>query len=391
MKRHWLRQLVILAVLALMAAACGGDGDTTDDAEPSAEPTPAEEAEDEQAPETEDEAEPVATEDEGAGTEEAAAPDPVETVTLPVVQSVDSLTFLPVYAALTQGFYAEEGIELEITLGGVGGREMQALIGEEVDVALSAGTELVKVAAQGRDVLAIQAMGQESAFAAMIHPDVAEEVGFDDSWSLEQRLEVLDGRVVGISSPGALSDTIARYWIQQAGLSPDADVQIVATGPPTGGVAALQQGDVDILMSWSPFAEQIQAEGIGELFIDARRGEDPSLSPWLEQVIVTRGDFAAENADVLSRLVRATTRGNAWILESDVETIVDMLGDVEAFQALDRDVLTPAVEAMKDSFSPDGATHPEQLENIARVLMEGGVISQGITPEDHIDNSFLQG
>lgn len=369
------RLLALLAALALLSSACGAGDDAAGGGE---QQTQAEEPPSEAADETEP-----------TGTEPTDSEAP-ETVTLPVVQSVDSLTFLPVYAALTQGFYEEEGLDVQITLGGVGGREVQALLGGEVDVAFSAGTELAKVASQGRDAIAVQAMGNQSAFAAMIRPEIAQEEGLDDSWTLEQRLELLEGRTVGISSPGALSDTIARYWIEQAGLS-EADVQIVATGPPAGGLAALQQGAVDILMSWSPFAEQIEAQGIGEVWIDARRGADPSLSPWLEQTIVTTPQFAQENPDVVRRLVQATTRGNQWVLESEVSDIVDMVLSLEQFAALDPAVVTPAVEVMQQSFTADGTVEPAQLENIERVLTVGGVISSDISVEEHFDNSYLEG
>ena len=374
----------LLALMVLLLAACGGADEAPEDDGAAAEDAPAVETE---APE-----EPAVTEpmESPAETETGDAQGEVEQVTLPVVQSVDSLTFLPVYAALTQGFYDEAGIELEITLGGVGGREIQALLGGEVDIAFSAGTELVKVAAQGRDIIAVQGMGEQSSFAAMIRADLAEEVGLDESWSLEERLALLEGRTVGISSPGALSDTIARYWIQQAGFS-DAEVEIVATGPPTGGVAALQQGDVDFLMSWAPFSEQIAAEGFGEYWIDARTGIDPSLEPWLEQTIVTTDAYAQENPDIVSRLVQATTRGNEWILENDVEAIVDMVLTLEPFQALDREVVTPAVEAMQQSFTPDGTITAEQLENVERVLTVGEVINEEINAEEHFDNSYLEG
>jgi NitT/TauT family transport system substrate-binding protein len=82
------------------------------------------------------------------------------------------------------------------------------------------------------------------------------------------------GKTIGIPAVGGIIDLMTRYLLRQVGLDPDKDVKLsaVGTGPP--GVAALQNGLVDIITGDPLTAALLKSENAGHAILSfpARQG-----------------------------------------------------------------------------------------------------------------------
>ena len=91
-----------------------------------------------------------------------------------------------------------------------------------------------------------------------------------------QRPQGAQGKTIGISSPGSLTDLFLRIPLRDAGMDPDRDVTLVAAGGLNAHLPALQAGRVDAQMTWkSPTVNITREEKAGAVFLELRGDNVP--------------------------------------------------------------------------------------------------------------------
>jgi NitT/TauT family transport system substrate-binding protein len=178
----------------------------------------------------------------GITTARAASPT-LTHVTL--VQSSLSFNFVPLYTAQSQGYFAQEGLEVEVILAGGGPKAMTALVGGGGQ--FSASVLLDGIMAHRRGLDDVRAIATLSYFLKpmVIRADVAKQHGISRDIPLKPRLAAMKGLRVAITTPGASSDMLLRYLFLTNGMQPDRDLQIVPLGGVATQIAGLQAGQVD--------------------------------------------------------------------------------------------------------------------------------------------------
>jgi NitT/TauT family transport system substrate-binding protein len=250
-----------------------------------------------------------------------------------MAQALDAVDFLPMYVARDKGFFTAEGIDLELTLTGGSGPDVAALLARNVDFVATAPQPMFNAAAEGQKVVGIFNLAKHTSVQMMINNDWAAKVGFDSGWDLKKRLASLKGAKIGISRPGALTDSLARHYVEAAGLKVGSDVQIVAVGVGPAMMAALEQGHVEYIMGYSPIAEQQLVTKKAQMFIDVAKGEDPAIKELLGELLVTRPDVIEQQPDVVKRVVVALLRSNKWVNEASDDEVAAVVA--KYFPSLD--------------------------------------------------------
>jgi len=81
---------------------------------------------------------------------EAQAPRKVK-LTIPVV----ALSMTPVYLAQAKNFFAEEGLDVDVTSTGGGGPDIRALIAGEVDFSFTTGDNVILAFQEGKPLVMV--------------------------------------------------------------------------------------------------------------------------------------------------------------------------------------------------------------------------------------------
>ena len=162
-----------------------------------------------------------------------------------LVQSSLSFNFVPLYVAQTEGYFAQEGLKVEVVLAGGGPKAMTALLGGGGQ--FSASVLLDGMMAHRKGLDDVRAIATLSYFfnPMVVRADVAKARGLDLSKPLAQRVALMKGLKLAITTPGASSDMTVRFLALTNGLSPDRDLQIVPLGGMQSQVAGIQAGQVD--------------------------------------------------------------------------------------------------------------------------------------------------
>ena len=262
------------------------------------------------------------------------------------------------YTAQLAGFYAEEGLDVEILAGGPGASVIQKAAAGTVTFAVANADQVVIGRHQQADVVALMAPLQDSPRSIMLHADSDVE-GFDD----------LEGLTIAMGSGKAY----ARFMEKQGLLE---GVQIVSY---SGSVARFLT-DKDFAQQAyifsEPFLAQQQGAATRNLMVSTL-GFNPYTS-----ILITSGDQLQADRELVDAMVRASIRGWHKYLQDPVETN-QRINELNENMGLE--ILAFGVEQLKPLCLPAGMT-TEQLgqmtldrwQTLTEQLKEIGMLEQAV-------------
>jgi NitT/TauT family transport system substrate-binding protein len=132
---------------------------------------------------------------------------------------------LPVFAALAQGFYDQEGVEVTRLVFGSGAAMRTAVMAKEFDFGYFAFVHVPLARLGGSPWKAVLALHDREIFSLVVRNELKGQV---------KRVEDLRGKAVGFSLPGAGSWMAANVFLRKAGLDPERDVRFLPLGGTPG-------------------------------------------------------------------------------------------------------------------------------------------------------------
>lgn len=204
--------------------------------------------------------------------------------------------------ATRQGFFKDEGIEVQpfYTEGGAG--TLDAVMSGSVDIAMSNGL--------------LGALGR-FAKGAPIRVVAAEMTGASDAFwyaradSGIKALKDAAGKSVAFSSPGSSTNLMVLALVKQAGV----EAKPLATGGAPGTLTQVMTRQVDIGWSVPPFGLAQVADGT--IAIVAKGSDVPELAHQTLRVNVARLDVLEQKRALLTRFLKVYARAIDWAYKSD--------------------------------------------------------------------------
>ena len=130
-----------------------------------------------------------------------------------------SVFYAPLYVACSKGFFAEEGLEVDIVTGGGSDASMTALLSGEADAALMGPETGIYVTNQGKadhPMIIAQLTKRDGSFL------LGREA--DDSFDFSK----LKGKSIIAGRPGGMPYMTLLYVLRQHGLEPGSDVEVIS-------------------------------------------------------------------------------------------------------------------------------------------------------------------
>ena len=142
-----------------------------------------------------------------------------ETATVRLSEVTHSVFYAPQYVALEQGFFADEGLNIELTNGGGADKVMTAVLTGQADIGLAGPEACIYVYNQGKDDYPV-------VFGQLTKRDGSFLVGREDvpfSWELLRGRTVIGGRA------GGVPEMTLEYVMRQNGVVPGTDATVDTT------------------------------------------------------------------------------------------------------------------------------------------------------------------
>ena len=207
-------------------------------------------------------------------------------------------TVLAIWMAEDAGFYAAEGLAVEIVNMNGGSRGAAELAAGRIDAMHVGLSSVVRLNQTGGDLRVVAALANVIRFTFFSAPGVRTAAD-------------LKGGVVGVSSFGSESDVIVTLALERIGLTRD-EVKLKEYGGGVRRIAALKSGEIGATAVNEPVASMAREQGL-HVLIDLV----PEQIPWLFTAIVVRRGTIESRRDALTRFVAATAQGNRRALTDE--------------------------------------------------------------------------
>jgi NitT/TauT family transport system substrate-binding protein len=223
--------------------------------------------------------------------------------------------YLPRIIALEKGFFKAEGLDVTATDIPGGPKAMAAVIGGSAEVGNLAYFHVMKAIQKGSDLVAFACPLNQWPMAYLMKPDMMQKKGITAQSSLDDKIKAMKGLKIGMTSPGSGTDVIPRAFLKNRGMDPDKDVYMVPFGPVGAGIAAFEQGKIDIFQWSSPIPEMLESKGIGKVIFNMSKGDIPEFNGYMWDSYFTTRNYLKENRETVLAFTRAIMKAINYIYE----------------------------------------------------------------------------
>ncbi|MBI2369380.1 MAG: ABC transporter substrate-binding protein [Deltaproteobacteria bacterium] len=306
-----------------------------------------------------------------------ASPGPAtaqERIRVKVAQAGRFLSFAPMDVAVGKKLFDAEGLDAEVQIvAGVVGS--QGLAGGGIDIDVDASNNVLRLVDRGLPLLTVQTMVASLTMNMAVRREAIQAKGVTRQSPLEARFAALKGLTIGITTPGAASDTYTRWMLKQAGIDPLRDVRIVQIGGGDALLAAMRARQIDAFLSSPPGPDQAEFEGFGTVFIANTAGEVPGFRNFLHQIVAIKRDFGERNPEAVRRFTRGLGRAINLMIDQPEES----KRVLQTFwPKIHPEVLSHGVDAMRATLPRDGWMTEEHWKGTLRVFQDLGIVTRSL-------------
>ena len=294
-----------------------------------------------------------------------------------------SIFYAPLYIAINKGYFADEGLEIELINGGGADASMTAILSNSADIGLMGPEAAIYVKSGGAKDSAVifgQLTKRDGSFLVSKTPTNTFQ------WTDLIGKTVIGGRAGGVPAL-TLEDTMKAN-----GLNPGpqidntynvklrTDVAFNLTAP------TFTETDADYCTLFEPIASQIVKEGKG--YIVASIGEYSGEIPYT--AFMAKQSYLTQNPERAKKFLRAIMRGYQFLTTGNINDVVDSISpsfsdtskadiqsSLERYISIDAWMSTPVMEETS-------------YNRLHTILKNSNLIDNDVSFTSLVDNTYAQ-
>lgn len=288
-----------------------------------------------------------------------------------------SVFYAPQYAAIANGFFEEEGLELEITTGQGADKVMTAILAGQSDIGLCGPESAIYVYNEGKE-------DYVEVFAQLTQKDgsflVSKEPTDNFSW------QDLVGKVVIPGRKGGVPYMTLEYVLKQNGIDPQTDLVLDDSISFDLMAGAFAGGNAEYVTLFEPTASATEDAGKG--YIVASVGEEAGEVPYT--AYCAKKSYIEENSDIIEKFTRAVYKGEQWVKEHTALEIAESIQ--EFFPDTTIESLETSVQKYKDidAWKEDPILKEEAFDKLQLIMSEAGELNQKAPYDKVVNNTFAE-
>jgi NitT/TauT family transport system substrate-binding protein len=266
--------------------------------------------------------------------------------------------YLPLTIAERQGYFKQEGLEVEILDFPGGARALQALLGGSVDIVSGAYEHTISQQAKGQDIEALVLQGRYAGIVLAMSKAKAQAYKTPAD---------LKGMKIGVTAPGSSTNMFVNILLAKSQLKPDA-VSIIGVGATAGAVAIMKRGEIDAMSNLDPVISLLEASGDVVPVIDTRTERGMQFvygGAYAAGCIYVPIDFAKKNPNTAQAIANAMVRALRFIRDNSPDQIV---AAVPPDYYTDKALYKAALEKNLETYKHDGIVTIDAGRNVLRDL-----------------------
>lgn len=288
-----------------------------------------------------------------------------------------SVFYAPQYVAINNGFFKEEGLEIELTTGQGADKVMTAVLAGQSDIGFAGPEASIYVYNEGKEDYA-------EVFAQMTKRDGSFLVSKTDtdnfSWNDLKGKTVIPGR------KGGVPYMTFEYVLKQNGINPETDVNLDDSIKFDLMAGAFAGGDAEYVTLFEPTASMTEEAGKG--YVVASVGEASGEIPYT--AYFAKKSYIEENKDVIQGFTNAIYKGQQWVKQHSAKEIAEVIQDF--FPDTDLDMLTKSIQSYMniDAWNDTPILKEEAFNRLQTVMKEAGELDKEAPYNKVINNEFAE-
>ncbi|MGM0471196.1 MAG: ABC transporter substrate-binding protein [Bacillota bacterium] len=294
-----------------------------------------------------------------------------------VNEVVHSVFYAPQYVALNQGFFEEEGLEVELSTAWGGDKAATSLMSGHADIALIGPEPTIYTYQQGADNHLISFAQLTQKAGSFL---VAREQQSDF------KLEDLQGQVVIGNRPGGAPQMVLEDTLRQHNIEPFKDVEIITKLDFSANAPAFKNGMGDYVQLFEPQASQLEKIGAGHVV--ASLGQLGKQVPYT--VYMARKDYLSDHPQVIKKFTAAIYRAQQWIYNHSAVEIAEAVRP--SFPNLDFDILVKVIKRYKsqETWAVNPLLERSELERWQSIILEAGELEEKAPYDEIVNTDFAR-
>lgn len=287
-----------------------------------------------------------------------------------------SIFYAPQYVAIELGYFAEEGIEIELINGGGADKVMTSVLTGESQIGFAGPEACIYVHLEGHEDAPI-------IFAQMTNRDGAFIVGRNEE---EFKWENLRGKTIIGGRKGGVPEMTLEYVLRNHNLIPQEDVIVDTSVQFNMMGGAFTGGNGDYVALFEPTATEIELEGKG--FILTSVGEESGDIPYTAYFATQ--SYINENREIIQGITNAIAKGQKWVEEhSDLE-VAEVI--VEQFPDTQINVLEKVINRYRtiNAWKTSPVMKEEDFTRLEVVMETAGELDSRVVFKDIVDNTYAE-
>lgn len=288
-----------------------------------------------------------------------------------------SIFYAPMYVAIEEGYFTEEGIDLTLITGFGADKTMTALLTDEADIGFMGSESTIYTYKEGASDYAVNFAQLTQRAGNFL---VAREPIDNFSWDMLVGKEVLGGRA------GGMPEMVFEYILKKNGIDPAADLAIDQSIDFGSTAAAFSGGQAEFTVEFEPHATSLEAKGDG--YVVASLGKDSGYVPYT--AFSAKKSYIEKHPEVIQSFTNALQKGMDYVQSHTPAEIAKVISP--QFEETDLETITTIVEryAEQDTWKADLIFEEDSFTLLENILEEAGELDERVPYADLVDVTYAK-
>lgn len=289
-----------------------------------------------------------------------------------------SIFYAPLYVAIENGFFENEGLQIELTNGGGADKTMTALLSKSADIGLMGVEATMYVYLEGKKDCP-KIIGQLTKRDGSFLISRIDEPDF--KWENLKGKEILAGRTGGVPA------MTLEYVVNKHGLfdgqnvNLNHDVAFNLMGP------AFEGGTGDYTTLFEPTASEYQRAGKG--YIVASVGEESGEIPYT--AFTALNSYINKNKETVKKFIRAIYKAMEYMQITDEDTLAESI--LKQFPGTTKQSVADSIRSYKriDAWTTRLAMDENAFDNLQNVMENANELKNRVDYDAITENVYANG
>lgn len=287
-----------------------------------------------------------------------------------------SIFYAPMYVAIEEGYFSEEGLDVELVTGYGADKTMTALLSGEADIGFMGAEATIYSYAEGMEDSAVNFAQLTQRAGNFL---VAREPIDDFTWDMLKGKDVLGGRAGGMPEM-VFEYILSKNNIDKSEVNIDQSIDFGSTA------AAFSGGQGDFTVEFEPHATSLELKGDG--YVVASLGEASGYVPYTS--FSAKKSYIEKNPEVIQAFTDALQKGMDYCAEHSAKEIAKSIAP--QFPETDAETLEIIVERYdaQDTWKTSPAFEKEAFDLLQNILMDAGELDAALPYEELVTTEFVK-